>query len=89
MSVVVGMCTGAPLAAHTAAVLAEAAGGSAPAHPLLELIAVLIAIIVGMSAGILLRADGASYPKVITRAAVAFAGSLTLIILLMDHLHLL
>lgn len=89
MSFVVSVCTGAPLSARAAAVLAETAAGSAPAHPLLELIAVLIAIIVGMSAGILLRADGASYPKVITRAGVAFAGSLTLIILLMDHLHLL
>jgi predicted branched-subunit amino acid permease len=55
---------------------------------LLVLVAVMAGIVTAMATGILARADGASYPSAITRAGVAFAGTVTLAVLIINALHL-
>ncbi len=56
-------------------------------------LAALVASAVGALAGILSKLDGASYPTVISRAGIAFGGTLTLAILIItliahfSHLH--
>ncbi|MFJ4474816.1 hypothetical protein [Streptomyces xanthochromogenes] len=53
---------------------------------LLVLAAALVSVIVGMLAGLLARLDGSQLPARITRGAVAFGGSLTLLLLVLSSL---
>ncbi|TJZ56956.1 hypothetical protein FCH28_05585 [Streptomyces piniterrae] len=56
---------------------------------LLVLAAALAAIVVGMTAGLLARLDGASAPACVTRGSAAFGISLTLMVLVLTSLGVL
>ncbi|MFE4830696.1 hypothetical protein [Streptomyces sp. NPDC056672] len=47
---------------------------------------VIIGVLTGAAAGFLARLDGASFPAVITRAAVAFTATLTLAVMVAGRL---
>lgn len=53
---------------------------------LLVTMAALVAVIVGMAAGILARLDGARTPACITRGGASFGVALTLLVLVLSSL---
>ncbi|MEW1838519.1 hypothetical protein AB0392_11245 [Nonomuraea angiospora] len=57
-----------------------------PIKALLVTIAVLIGIILAQTAGYLARAGGSQMPAVLSRAGIAFAGTVTLTLLIMTSL---
>ncbi|WP_433249587.1 hypothetical protein ACQPYK_02640 [Streptosporangium sp. CA-135522] len=59
-----------------------------PLKALLVIVAVLIGIIIAQMAGFLARAGGAELPAAISKGGVAFAGTVTLALLIMASLGL-
>ncbi|MGW7533309.1 hypothetical protein [Amycolatopsis sp. NPDC054798] len=59
----------------------------APPRVLLVIIAVLLGVIVALVAGILASASGATITAAITSGGIAFAGTVTLTLLIMNALR--
>lgn len=60
-----------------------------PIKSLLVLLALLIGIVVGLVTGVLARTAGASLTAAVRDGGIAFGGTVTLVILILDSLALL